>query len=262
MELATHIEMTASMLRRDAAMIMKTALAGTRTSRLVDVIEAAFVGDEGQVSSRRETVFDELDDIPDDELDQALEETAEDETPKEKDTASTLSKAMKRKLPADEAGPSSKKASSTHPSKGGVCSLKDATAYFPNLDDKENYLHAGVDQKYISDRISSTSKNTAGYGCLFSDVSRQEGKIVPSCDTISSTKAQLSTHLRQQHLGIAVVCFVCSSRWWSASTWFKHMRSKHSTMKFDDYFLRKGAEEELQAFQLVELKQEVDPDNI
>ena len=32
-------------------MIMKTALAGTCTSRLVNVVEAAFVGDEGHAST-------------------------------------------------------------------------------------------------------------------------------------------------------------------------------------------------------------------
>ena len=43
LEIATHIELVASMLRRDAVKLMKAALVGTKTERFINVIEAAFV---------------------------------------------------------------------------------------------------------------------------------------------------------------------------------------------------------------------------
>ena len=46
LELATHIEMTASLLHQDAIVVIKTALAGTQTDRLVNILEAGFVGEE------------------------------------------------------------------------------------------------------------------------------------------------------------------------------------------------------------------------
>ena len=42
LEIATHIEMVASMLRRDATRIIKTVLAGTGTEKLTNVLEATF----------------------------------------------------------------------------------------------------------------------------------------------------------------------------------------------------------------------------
>ena len=44
MELATHIEMTAGMLRLDAIRLMKAVLAGTSTNKFHDVMEGAFGG--------------------------------------------------------------------------------------------------------------------------------------------------------------------------------------------------------------------------
>ena len=43
LEIAAHIEMMATMLKRDVVAIMKVALAGTETSRFTDVMEAAFM---------------------------------------------------------------------------------------------------------------------------------------------------------------------------------------------------------------------------
>ena len=42
LEIATHIEMVASKLCRDATRIIKTVLAGTATEKLTNVLEAAF----------------------------------------------------------------------------------------------------------------------------------------------------------------------------------------------------------------------------
>ena len=48
LELATHIEMTASLLHQDAIAVIKVALASTHTDRLVNVLEAAFIGEESK----------------------------------------------------------------------------------------------------------------------------------------------------------------------------------------------------------------------
>ena len=247
LEIATHIEITTSMLCRDAVGIMKAALAGTKTTRFTDVMEAAFVEDGATVAQGD----------PDTQLEEEEEEGYIEESPElqqSEPSTSTLTRAMKHKLPVPTEG--IKKKPSAHPGKGGVCDLKFATPYFPSVSDKEKYLHAGVDAKYISDRISSTRPNIAGYGCLFSTVSKKEGKIVEDCNVISMTKAQLSTHLRQYHLGLAIFCFVCNRKWWAVATWLKHMQKDHSSLKYDDYFLREGAKEELQGRTIV-VKEEV-----
>ena len=44
--------MMASLLHQDAIAVMKAALAGTRTDWLVDVLEAAFVGEESKMTAQ------------------------------------------------------------------------------------------------------------------------------------------------------------------------------------------------------------------
>ena len=71
---------------------------------------------------------------------------------------------------------------------------------------------------------------------------------MPECEFFSTTKAQLSTHIHQHHLGLTVTCFVCNKRWWSASSWFSHMEKIHINLKEDDYFIRSDAEAQLLEF--------------
>ena len=196
LEIAAHIEMTATMLKRDALAIMKAALAGTETSRFTDVLEAAFVDDSKLPQPADDPLFEEDNDNDDDEL-----LIKEKEAPKQPQAStSTLSTTLKHKIPATEE-PSAKK--------GGICSLADAELCYPSVSDKERYLHCGVNGKFISDRISSHTSKAAGYSCKYSEVYKEEGKIVSPCKWFSTTKAQLSTHLRQVHLRIAVTCFIC-----------------------------------------------------
>ena len=100
----------------------------------------------------------------------------------------------------------------SHPSKGGVVGLKEATPLFPTTKHRGQYLHAGIDPKFVSSHISSTTYTKAGYYCQFSSVSVEEGKLVPDCNFFSATKAQLSTHIRQNHLGLAITFFICNKR--------------------------------------------------
>ena len=159
--------MTAIMLKRDAVTIMKAALAGTKMSKFMDIMEAAFV-DETKMPSQMEDPSQ----YEDDEDDEMLEELEEHPDQPQAST-STLSAVLKCKIPPTE----------EHPlKKTGVCSLADAKPCYPSVSDKERYLHCGEDWKFISDRISSHTSKAAGYSCKFSDVCREEGKTAPSCE--------------------------------------------------------------------------------
>ena len=194
--------MTASLLRKDAVAIIKTALACTQTEHFINVMEAAFVSDEvkAEILGQGDTLDEE--DLKDEDLEQIIE------NPEETPSTSTLTRALKCKLPPPtEEG---KRKASSHPSKGGISTLKDATPLFPTTAHQGKYLHMGVDPNFISTRLFSKHSPKAGYCCMFSTVSKGEGKLVADCEFFSTTKAQLSTHIRQHHLGVAVACFVCN----------------------------------------------------
>ena len=224
LELATHIEMTAGMLWLDAIQLMKTILGGTATDKLHGVLEGAF-SSPGHVPVAAEEPEEEEEGL---EQDLNLLAAAE---------PSTSGHGTKRKLPTPT-GVSKKKGS--HPSKGSVCSLNKANNFFPLIKDKDKYLHAGVEDRFISSRQSSSLTKDAGYGCLYSKALKADGKVIPDCSFFLTSKAQLNTHVRQFHLGIAGCCYVCSKHWWSASSWHDHMRRSHSELKEEDFYVREG----------------------
>ena len=227
LEIATHVEMVASLLRRDASRIIKTVLAGTATQKFTDTIEGVFGLDE-----------------PDD-MREAFEEAPKEEEVEDVEDvpqASTSTTGTKRKHSSTSSTGGKRKPS--HPTHGGICSLESAEIYYPSTADESSYLHAGIDAKYISSRKSSAHTAAAGYGCLFSEVAKKEGIIVPDCDVLSTTKSQLSTHIRQHHLGIAIGCFICggNKRWWSSSTWMEHMKKAHSDLDTSAYYVKEGTD--------------------
>ena len=213
--------MSASLLRLDAVRIMKAALAGTATEKFISVIEAAFETTEEKVPETQG------------------EETEVQPEPEPELVEPSTSRGHKRKAAPTSFFPQQKKKTPSHPSKG-ICPVGEATPYYPTVTDTDRFNHAGVDDKFISSRISSTITKDAGYRCCYSEVMKAEGKIVKDCPFISSAKLQLSTHIRQHHLGIAVACYVCGKQWWSAHTWFEHMKKVHSSLKSTDYFIREG----------------------
>ena len=219
LEIATHVEMVASLLRRDFCRIIKTVLAGTTTSRFTDVIKSAFGGEEAaDVREAYEEACEEEDD--DEEGTEPMElEASTSEGAKRKQSSAP----PKCKLPRTEG-----------------CSLEDATVYYPTLSDEGNHLHAAVDPQYISSRKSSS--HMAAAGCLFSVVTKSQGKIVSDCDRISTTKGQLSTHIRKDHLSVAIGCYICRRKWWSAATWMEHMHKTHSDVGANAYFIKEGVE--------------------
>ena len=221
--------MVASLLQQDASRIIKTVLARTAIQKFTDTIEGVFGLDEP------------------DEMREAFEEAPEEEEEETEDIegvpqAATSTRSSKRKHSSTPSA--GRKRKPLHPTRGGVCSLELAEIYYPSTADEASYLHAGVDAKYISSRKSSAHTTAAGYGRLFSEVAKKEGIIVPDCDILSTTKSQLSTHIRQHHLGIAIGCFICggNKRWWSSSTRMEHMKKAHSDLDTSAYYVKEGTD--------------------
>ena len=233
------MEMSASLVRLDAVRLIKTVLAGTPTQHFSDVMQAAFGG--------------------------AQEKTRQtDEDPPSSQTTSEASSISSeplgsQKRPASDRLESESKKAKAHPTKG-ICSLADAQIILPRVSDQKRYLHVGVEERFISDRVSSVFVKDAGYHCLYSSVQKEEGNIIKSCDAFSTVKAQMSTHIRQMHLGIAVACFICNKKWWSSSSWWTHMQKAHSQLKEEEYFVADGAD--IEGFREFIIKKEVSASEI
>ena len=130
----------------------------------------------------------------------------------------------------------------TRSSTKGICSLSDATIIYPSTSDKKRYLHTGVEERFISERQSTMGEKSAGYGCEFTNEMKKEGSIFKNCNFISTVRCKLSTHIQQHHLGVAIACFICDKRWWSAHTWIQHMHSTHSALSEEDFFVKEGVD--------------------
>ena len=154
-------------------------------------MEGAFGGDEPDIIRKA------YEEAPEDDDD--IEEVDE---PEEPEASSSSYKGTKRKQSA--ASSAKRKITRTE-----ACSLENSEVYYPTVKDEGNHLHAAVDPQYISSRKSSHHTTTAGYSCLFSVVAKSQGKVVLDCEKISTTKGQLSTHIRKDHLRISVGCYVC-----------------------------------------------------
>ena len=117
LEIATHIERTALAMRLDSICTLKSALAGTATSKFTDVMEAVFGVDEEFAPE-----------LEKEELDEAEEEMpAEGVVTKgaEGDPELSTSKGVKCKASSSAAS----KHKQSKPTKAGVCLLEDATPY-------------------------------------------------------------------------------------------------------------------------------------
>ena len=250
------------MLRRDAVKLMKAALAGTKTERFVNVIEAAFVEEGVTAATTTDPSFPaEEAEEEEEEVDVVASSSA---TPAEPEQP-TLSKALKRKLPP----PSGELKHRVLGKRTSICLLSDATPYYPTIWDKNRYtgpsaatgyLHSGVAENFFSTHQSSTVGKEAGYFCMYADAMRAQGKMVLNCDFFSSTKGQLSTHVRQKHLGVAVACYICNKKAWSGKTWLTHMQNAHKELSEDEYYVKEGfAKGEVEG---LAVKTEVGPEDI
>ena len=138
-----------------------------------------------------------------------------------------------------------------------ICKLKDASPIYPTVADSESYLHSGVEDRFLSPRMSSSVYKEAGYACMYSEEMKKEEKATPACEFISTTKGQWSTHIRQMHLGSAVTCYVCQKKLWSSVTLFEHMKEVHTDLQKCDYYIQEGAD-----IESLRVKAEVDPTEI
>ena len=214
-------------MRIDSLRTLRVSLAGTATSKFTDVIEAVFGVDEESAPVFEE---EEADEAEEDFPPQGIVEKGA-----EGDVIASTSKGTKRK--ATSSGSSSKRKQSK-PAKAGVCLLKDATPLFPS--DPKLYLHTGVPSEYISKREGSKYVSNAVYICEYSKAEQAKGNDVPDCDTVCQQKAQVSSHIRQFHLGNCIACYLCDHRWWSATEWRKHMKDAHSALSEDAWYVAEG----------------------
>ena len=85
--------------------------------------------------------------------------------------------------------------------------------------------------------ISINEKVASTHVCDCSKVENARGNQVPPCDTMCQNKSQVSSYIRQFHLGICVACYICDHHWWSATEWKKHMTTHHSNLSEQEYLL-------------------------
>ena len=215
-------------MRLDAIRTLKSAFTGTTTSHFTDVIEAVFGVDEENPPPD----VDEPDNLDEEVPPEGLVE--KDAPGTSSSQPSTSSQGVKHK--ASDPSKSKSKRKSSKPVKAGICKLEDATPLYPT--NKVTYLHTGVPQNYISSRKGSQYKNTAVYLCNYAQAMAEQGKPTAPCDVLCQQKAQVSSHIRQFHLSVCVVCYVCGHRWWSATEWGKHMASEHSALSPEDYYVK------------------------
>ena len=247
LELACHIEMTASRLCLDAVRLIKTVLAGTATKNFIDVLEATFGG------ASEPAHFEEEEDVEEEEEEEP--EKATEGAEAKPSTSSAPATRSHKHPPSTPSEVPAKKQPKKGPSQ--ICKLKDASPIYPTVADSEAYLHSGVEDQFLSPRMSSSIYKEAGYACMYSAKMKKEGKVIPTCEFISTTKGQLSTHIRQMHLGSAIICYVCQKKSWSAVTWFEHMRKVHANLQKRNYYVQEGTN-----IEPLDVKAEVDPTEI
>ena len=220
-------------LRWDAVRTMKAALAGTASTKFLNVFKAAFgeEEDESEVTDFVPTEQEEEEDLPEG----AVTTTKKADT----DFGEPSTSAEKWKTRSSTKQPPIKKSrKKAAPTKStGPFTLKDASPVFPDKDNKVSYLHTGVPNIYISQRQSGPWSRVAIYKCNYAWALCEKGQNPQECDVICQSHGQTSTHIRQYHLNICVECFVCGHQWWSAFEWKKHMKSSHTDLSEDDWFV-------------------------
>ena len=213
-------------MRLNSIRTLKSALAGTATSKFMDVMEAVF-GVEEEFAPK-------------------LEEEDPDETEGEVPAEGVVTKGAEggpepstsKGVKCKASGSAASKLKQSKPTKAGVCLLEDATPLFPS--DAKGYLHTWVPSEYISKCEGSKYSQTAVYICEYVKAEQAKGNDVPDCEVMCQQKAQVSSHIQQFHLGNCIACYLCNHKWWSATEWHKHMKKVHSTLSEDAWFVAQG----------------------
>ena len=184
---------------QDALQTLKAGLAGTATTKLLDVLEATFgvAEAEDQVPDIQPTPAEAEEVLP--------SSTFVPKTAETSDQPSTSG--IKRRAKTDISGASKRK--SAKPSKSGPIGLADATPFYPTAKERATYLHIGVDHQYISQHEGSQFTKLIVYQCFYAHRCHERGEQPEECDVLTQNKAQMSTHIRKFHLGICVACYIC-----------------------------------------------------
>ena len=177
-------------MRLDSICTFKSALAGTTTSKFMDVMETVFGVDE--------------------EFAPELEEEEPDEAEGEMPAEGVITKGVKRgPEPSTSKGVKHKASGSavskhkqSKPTKAGVCLLEDATPLFPS--DAKGYLHTGVPSEYISKCEGSKDSQTAVYICEYAQAEQAKGNDVPDCEVMCQQKAQVPVTFDNSISGIVL----------------------------------------------------------
>ena len=218
---------------------MKVALAGTATTKFVDVFEAAFGEDENeeQVSVLAPTETDKEEVLPPEAL--TTKGQADLEVEDEPGTSTSIPTGVKRATRfAAKQPPIKKSRKQDKPTKiTSPFILKDATALHPSKANRNTYLHTGVPDEFISDKESCPYSKVAIYKCSYTQVMRERGLNPSECDVICQSRGQTSTHICQFHLNSCMRCYICGHRWWSGFEWKKHMKKVHTDLKEDDWYV-------------------------
>ena len=217
---------------RDALQTLKAGLAGTATTKLLGILEAAFGVAEAE---------DEVPDI------QPTPTKAEEVLPsstfvsKAAETSDQPSTSgLKRKAKTDISGAS--KCKSAKPSKSRPIALADATPFYPTAKEKATYLHIGVDPHYIGQCEGSQFTKLVVYQWFYARRCHERGENPAECDVLTQNKVQMSTHICKFHLGICVACYICAERWWSFLEWKKYMKDKHNNLPEESWYIQDTAD--------------------
>ena len=199
LEIATYVEERSIRMCCDALQTLKAGTAGTATTKLLDVLEAAF----GVVEAE-----DEVPDIQPTPVkaEEVLPSSAF--VPKAADTLGQPgTSGIKCKAKTDISGASKHK--SAKPSKSGPVALADATPFYPTTKEKATYLHIGGDPHYIGQHKGSQFTKLVVYQCFYARRCRERGENPEECDVLTQNKAQMSTHIHKFHLGVCLACYIC-----------------------------------------------------
>ena len=219
--------------------VMKAALAGTATTKFINVFEAAFgeEEDEEDVPELAPTAKEKEEVLPPEAV--STKQEADVEFIDQPGTSSTEISSTKRTTRSSVKQPPVKRSrKQDKPTKlAGPYPLNKATPLRPTQADRNTYLHTGVPDEFISDRESGPMSRVAIYKCNYARVMRERGFNPAECDVICQSRGQTSTHIRQFHLNNCMECYVCGHRWWLAFEWKKHMKKAHSDLLENDWYI-------------------------
>ena len=242
MEISCLVEQTALNLHWDAVKVMKAALSGTATTKLLDVLEGAFGEEENEedIPDLTPTEKETDETLPDEAVTTKREADVEFDTdqPGTSGISSSTTSLKRATRSATKQPPTKKSRKQEKPTKiSGPYTLQDATPLHPTKADRNAYLHTGVPDEFISDRESGPFSKVAIYKCNYARVMRERGYSPNECDVICQSRGQTSTHIRQFHINKCMECYICSHRWWSAFEWKKHMKKVHTDLEEDDWYV-------------------------